>query len=141
MIERLSRHEQACLMELLIHLAKSDGKDMDAKKAVLMQYAELIEADANQLKGTLTPKELVPQFQSAASRVIVLQELMRLARIDGHLTIPEESVILDIASMMGLPLSLVQKVEEWVVDGIKWTLRGESLLQEAEHTALRNTAP
>lgn len=137
MLERLNRHEQRCLMELLVYLTRADHTVMEAKREMLREYSELLEVELDSLDKTLTPEEVVPQFQSPASRVIVLQELFRLARLDGNFTIIEQSVLLDIASMMGFPMELVQKIENWVVDGLEWTLRGEDLLDEAAHTILR----
>ncbi len=137
MLERLNKHERRCLMELLVYLSKADHTVMEAKREMLREYSELLEVELNTLDKTLGPEELVPQFQNPASRVVVLQELFRLARLDGDFTIIEQSVLLDIASMMGFPMDLVQKIENWVVDGMEWTLQGEDLLEEAAHTILR----
>jgi hypothetical protein len=137
MIDRLNRDERVAMMELLAYLSKTDGKVSDLYHDVLREYAELLEIDPDEIIGDLTPEELVPQFQSPASRVVVLQEVFRLAQLDGVFTIGEESAILDIASLMGFPMEFVQRVEQWVIDGIEWTLTGERLIEEGKHLALR----
>ena len=137
MIDRLNRDERVAMMELLEYLAKADGKVTELHHEVLGQYAELLEVDISKLDGNLTPEELVPQFQSPANRVVVLQEVFRLAHLDGIFTIGEESAILDIASLMGFPMEFVRRVEQWVIDGLEWTLTGEKLIEEGNHLVLR----
>ena len=137
MIDRLNRDERLAMMELLWYLAKTDGKMPEVYHDLLREYAELLEVESDDIDGDLTPEELVPQFQSPASRVVVLQEVFRLAQLDGIFTIGEESAILDIASLMGFPMEFVQRVEQWVIDGIEWTLTGEKLLDESTHLVLR----
>ena len=139
MIDRLNRDERMAMMELLAYLAKTDGKITDVNQEVLREYAELLGVDPADLDGDLTPEELVPQFQSPASRVVVLQEVFRLANLDGIFTIGEESAILDIASLMGFPMEFVQRVEKWVLDGLEWTLQGEKLIDEGNHLVLRTS--
>ncbi len=137
MIDRLNREERVAMMELMNYLAKTDGKINDISQEVLREYADLLEVDPAAIDGSLTPEELVPQFQSPASRVVALQEVFRLANLDGVFTIGEESAIIDIASLMGFPMEFVRRVEQWVLDGIEWTLTGEKLIEEGGHLALR----
>ncbi len=137
MIDRLNRDERLAMMELLWYIAKTDGNTPEVYQELLREYAELLEVDPGEIDGELTPEELVPQFQNPASRVVVLQEVFRLAQLDGVFTIGEESVILDIASLMGFPMEFVQRVEQWVIDGIEWTLKGEKLIDESRRIVLR----
>jgi uncharacterized tellurite resistance protein B-like protein len=139
MIDRLNRDERTAMMELLWYIAKTDGNAPEVYQELLRDYAEILEVDPSEIDGDLTPEELVPQFQNPASRVVVLQEVFRLAQLDGVFTIGEESVILDIASLMGFPMEFVQRVERWVIDGIEWTLNGEKLIDESKHLALRKS--
>jgi hypothetical protein len=132
MLDQLNANEQRVLMELLIYLAKSDGAIQDVEEDILYQYADLVDVDFSGLTGDYTPEILVPQFESATSRVIALQELLRLSHIDGVFADGEKSAIIDVAAYMGVPLELLNKVDRWVVDGLRWVMRGEELLEEAE---------
>ena len=132
MLDRLSNNEQRVLLELLIYMAKADGEIVDIEAEVLAQYAELVDVDFAELNGHLTPEQLVPQFESASSRFIALQEMLRLAHIDGLFSHGEQAVILDMAELMGVPEDLVRKADAWVLNGLKWVWRGEELLEEAE---------
>jgi len=131
MVDRLSENEQRALMELLIHLAKADGIVEDIEDAVLHEYADLVSIDFDTLDGNLDIEELVPQFESPESKLIVLQQLIRLSHLDGHFTKPEKETILRIAEKMNVPLHILQQVDAWVVEGLRWVLRGEELLESA----------
>ena len=131
MLDRLNANEQRVLMELLIYMAKADGQVVDIEDEVLHQYAELVDVDFGSLNGNLGPDELIPQLEDPESRVIVLQEMLRLAHIDGLFSDDEQDAILTMAQYMGIPIDLLQKVDEWVLEGLKWVWRGEELLTEA----------
>lgn len=132
MLERLSQNEQRALMELLLYLAKADGRVDEIEREVIENYTGIVDIRLDTLNGNLTPDELVPQFQSPASRVVVLQELFRLAHLDGLFDPDEQDVVLEIADMMNIPDEFLEKIERWVIDGLRWVWRGEELLDDAE---------
>ncbi len=132
MLDRLSPNEQKALMELLIFMAKADGAVDDIEGVVLQQYADLVHVDFDSLEGDFTPDELVPQFESPASKVAVLQELFRLSLLNGIFTDGEQSAILDVGAQMAMPMELLRKIEAWVMDDLRLTVREEELVEEAE---------
>ena len=132
MLDRLNPNEQKALMELLLYLAKTDGTVDDIEGAVLQQYADLVHVDFDTLEGDLSPDELVPQFESPATKVAVLQELFRLSHMNGAFTISEQSAILEVGAQMGMPMALLRKIEAWVLDDLRLTVRAEELTEEAE---------
>ena len=132
MLERLEPDEQRVMLELLVYLAKADGKVADIEQEILQNYASIIDLDFSSLNGDLSPADLVPQLDSYVSRAIVLQELLRLSHLDGLFTQGERTAIIEIASLMELPMDLVHRLDQWVVDGLKWVWRGEDLLDEVE---------
>lgn len=132
MIELLNTDEQRVMLELLLHIAKSDGTVKDVEQEILENYATLVELDFSSLNGSLTPAELIPQIPGAVSRAIVLQELLRLSHLDGIISKGEHTAILAIAGEMGFPESVVHRLDEWVVEGLRWVWKGEDLLDEIE---------
>ncbi len=132
MLERLTSDEQLAMLELLIYMAKADGKVVDIEQQILENYATLVEVEFSDLRDDATPEDVIPRLRSQVSRAIVLQELLRLYGLDGLFTERERSAILEIAEIMGLPLAMVHKLDEWVVDGLRWVWRGEDLLDEVE---------
>lgn len=132
MLDRLSPNEQRALLELLVHLAKADGRLKDMEREVLEMYADLVQVDRAEIEGDYSLEQLVPQFKTPASRVIALQELFRLSHLDGWFAESEQSEILEVSAMMHVPMELLQKIERWVLDGIEWAERGEEILEDAE---------
>ena len=131
MLDQLTVNEQTALLELLIHLAKADGVE-DIENEILEQYAELVEVDIDALNGDIPLEEILPQFESPASKLIAVQELLRLAHLDGYFSDGEKNTIREVASRLGIPDDLLEKADTWVVDGLNWINRGEDLLDEAE---------
>ena len=132
MLDQLTHTEQTALLELLIHLAKSDGAVEDIENEILEQYADLVEVDIDSLNGELPLDEILPQFESPTSKLIAIQELLRLAHLDGYFSDDEKKSIREVADRLGVPTDLLQKADAWVVEGLNWSLRGEELLEEAE---------
>ena len=130
MLERLNRNEQRALMELMLYMAKADGKVEEIETILLEQYADLFAIDLTELEGDFAPEELAPHFESPEARIVVLQELLRLAHLNGVFNTDEQSAMLEVASLLGVPLHLLREIETWVVEGIQWTLRGEDLLEK-----------
>ena len=104
----------------------------DIENEILEQYADLVEVDFDSLNGELPLEEILPQFESPTSKLIALQELLRLAHLDGYFSDDEKKSIREVADRLGIPTDLLQKVDTWVVDGLNWMWRGEELLEEAE---------
>jgi len=132
MLERLEPDEQRVMLELLIYVAKADGKVAEIEHEILQNYATLIEIDFSSLRGDYPPEELIPQLPTAVSRAIVLQELLRLSHLDGIFTQGERTALIEISELMGFPIDLVHRFDQWVVDGLKWVWSGEDLLEEVE---------
>lgn len=132
MLDRLTPEEQHALLELLIYMAKTDGKVHDVEEEILHQYADLVEVDFDSLDGSQTPHDLLPRFLTPTSRTVVLQELLRLSHLDGYFAEDEKAAVLDIAEQMQLPREFVAEIDAWVVEGLRWVLRGEDLLDKAE---------
>ncbi len=134
MLERLTQEEQQALMQLMACLARADGRLRDIERELLAQYADLFhiqmadvmcDCDADSLDM------LVAQFQRPKSRVVVLQELLRLAHLDGIFNKDEKSLILKVAELMSVPPEFVKEIDDWVLAGIEWTIHGERLLDKA----------
>jgi tellurite resistance protein len=132
MIELLNTDEQRVMLELLLHIAKSDGTVKDVEQEILENYATLVDLDFSSLNGTLTPAELLPQVPGAVSRAVILQELLRMSHLDGIISQGEQAAVLAIASEMGFPEEVIHRLDEWVVEGLRWVWKGEDLLDEIE---------
>lgn len=132
MIELLNTDEQRVMLEMLLHIAKADGTVKDVEQEILENYASLVDVDFSTIRGDVTPAELIPRIPSAVSRAIVLQELLRMSHLDGIISQGERAAILAIAEEMGFPAGVIHRLDEWVVEGLRWVWKGEDLLDEIE---------
>lgn len=132
MLAKLTKEQRKALMELLIHLARSDGRVDDVEKNLLYQYAHFNGVESCALHNDRTLKELVAPFESPASRVVVMAELLRLSHAHGFFADEETSAIVDVAALLGVPMDLLARIEEWVVDDLELEDRADELLAEAE---------
>jgi hypothetical protein len=137
MIAKLTKEQRAALMELLIYLAKADGKVDDVEERLLEQYAHLTGVESCSLKNSHTIEDLVAPFNSPESRVAVLQELMRLSHYNNYFSDEEQSAVLDVAAHMGFSMDLIAEIEGWVMEGIEWEKRGQQLIKKASRVARR----
>lgn len=132
MIDTLSEEQRHMLMEMLLALARTDGRIVSLETEVIGEYAELLEVDLADLSGTLEIVDLAPFFDTPGSKVTVLQELCRLARLDGDFAGSEQQAILDVATAMRVPEAMVAQIDGWVVEGMEWVARGEDLILALE---------
>lgn len=137
MIGKLTKEQRKTLMELMIHLAKSDGRFDAVEKRILSQYAYVNGVESANHTAKRSLKELVASFTTPASRVVVLFELLRLSHSGDYFEDSEKSEVVDIAALMGVPMDLLAKIEEWVVDKIELDRRALEIIEEAEAVVRR----
>ncbi len=131
MIDNLTIAQRLMLLELLVAMTKVDGSIATAEGEMLEGYAELMDLSLEDVSGDMSIAELAPYFDTPESQVTAIQELCRIARLDGDFAESEREAILDVAARMGMPAKLVGKIDEWVVEGMRWVERGDELVREA----------
>ncbi len=132
MLEKLSPPQHEAMLDLLVYMAKADGTVEDAERHLVQQYARMADIDTTAPRSNRTLEELLSFFDSAESRVVVLQYLLRLSHSDGYFADAERSAIVEVSAIMGVPMRLLERIEEWVVEGLRWVQRGEELIEEAQ---------
>ncbi|MFP4499724.1 MAG: hypothetical protein ACLFTT_01885 [Candidatus Hydrogenedentota bacterium] len=137
MIYRLTRQQRQALLDLMIYLARVDGRVDNAEQRILADYADFADAQTCTLPEQSSLEDLVRPFESPESRVVVLQELLRLAHSHKYFATEEQSALVEVAALMGLPMDLLGKIEGWVVEGLAWERKGDQLVGEAERLARR----
>jgi len=134
MTEHLSRTQRRMLLELLVALAKADGRVAELEREVLSDYGDLLGVPLDEVDGNFDVEELAPYFDTPASRVVAIEELCRVARLDEHFADDERAAILDVAGAMGVGPDFVSRIDEWVNEGLRWVAHGQELIDEAERT-------
>lgn len=126
-IDILDNSEKNALMSLLVSISKADGEVSAEEEQFLVSYASEngVELDMTCNKSI---EDLCSQIQSNQGKVVTVQELIKLAIIDGHYDPAERKGAAFISSQLGLSEDKFISIEEWVIDGQKWVERGYQLL-------------
>ena len=126
-IDRLNAEEQQALFQLLTSVAWADGKLEQQEVKFLEQYANTYEIEA-MADTEINVEDSCKMFPSHLSKVVALQELVKISLCDGHYDDAEKSGATVIADYFGISREALSNVESWVREGLEWTKSGELLL-------------
>lgn len=134
-VEMLSVSEKECLMHLLIAIASADGDVTDSERQFLIAYAaeNNVPFDFNQSPMVL--EDACKGLASGPTKVVVLQELVKIALVDGVYDESERRGMVTIASLLGVGSDLLTAIETWVVDGKKWLEAGLKMVSDSPAAA------
>ena len=125
----LSSEEKKVLFQLLLAIAKADGslpkEEIDYLSAYAAEYS--IDFDLN-MEPDL--EQACSQLRSFKSKVVAIQEIVKIALVDGHYDDAEKKGALMIANLLQLSTEKFEEIESWVIEGQKWVLKGEEMLIE-----------
>lgn len=126
-VDKLSNREKLGLMQLITFIANADGNITKDEMSFLSNYADEqnIEFDVS-IDSNL--EEACSLIESERSKVIVIQEIVKMALADGHYDLEERKGALAIANMLSLPLNKFEEIESWVIEGIEWLAKGEKMV-------------
>ncbi|WFE69139.1 TerB family tellurite resistance protein [Thiomicrospira sp. R3] len=129
-VERLTPKQRQALFDLAVMMAAADNdvceEELDYLRELSQKYA--IEFDLD--KSHLVVSDLLKVMDSNESKIITLQELIRISYKDGHFSPDERDKIFAIAQKMGVnDPSLILAVEKWVRQMFDWMYEGEQLLE------------
>jgi len=72
---------------------------------------------------------LLGEINEKKTGYLLIQELITLAHIDGNYGKEEKTAIIRIAFQLNVSPSRVEKLEQWVLDGLEWRKRGIELIK------------
>lgn len=125
----LSSEEKKSLFQLILAIARADG-DISIKEIdYLSAYGDEYNIDFSpNMESNL--EQACSQLRSFKSKVVAIQEIVKIALVDGHYDEAEKRGALMIANLLQLPTEKFQEIENWVIEGQKWVLKGEGMLVE-----------
>jgi tellurite resistance protein len=132
-VDNLRPDQQQALFDLAVQLAGADGTFSEEEKRYLNAYMAHfgIEADFSRAEQH-SLEELAEAFDTPESRVIALQQLIRLGYKDGHFSEEEREKVLALAQKLGLnDPEFILRVERWVRTLFDWFWEGEQMIEEA----------
>lgn len=117
----------------LIRLAQADGVVDENEFVFYRQVAvvlELGEAEVESLEklkdGT---NEITFHFDTDREKMFFLVQAVQLCWVDNNYSDAERKEIQDMCQEMNISGEALEKVEQWVSEGMEWNKRGETLLE------------
>ncbi len=135
-IHLLNRTEKEILIDLLMRLANIDNtfdrNEMDYVLAIHLKHEVDMKTDPNR-----SVQQLCSSIKKDASRVIILQEMLRLARIDGEFAEPERVLIDEVAKYFKITAEKFIEIDRWVKSGLTWSANGTQIITSLNTVKLR----
>lgn len=129
-VDQITEIEKESLLKLLISIAQIDGNISIEETEFLSEYAKEYGLLAN-LDSTISIEDACASLESHEAKVIALQEIVKIAVVDGNYDSSEREGAIAISGMLNIPMETFLKIENWVLEGQRWVIQGEELLLEA----------
>ena len=129
-VKQLAKDEKQALMSLLVDISKADGSLAESEVEFLSAYSIENGIELN-LEEEISLSEACKSIESKKGKIVALQEIVKLAIVDGHYDEAERKGALTIAEMIGIPATKFEEVEKWVLDGQQWVSKGFQMINEA----------
>jgi len=126
-VDLLEQKEKDALMMLLVDIAKADGRVDESEKDFLSKYAKEHGVELN-LEKNVSITDACCQISSQKAKVVTMQEIVKLAIVDGNYDDAEKAGAMAIAEMLGIDSDKFKEIEKWVLDGQQWVQYGVKML-------------
>ena len=113
----------------MIVIAKADGEVTPDEKVFLDTHANEYGVQLD-LEAPVSLESACAAISSYKGKIVTIQELVKLALVDGDYHQEERQGAITISRTLQLPDEKFQEVESWVLDGHSWVNRGLDLLCE-----------
>ncbi len=127
-LDQLKMSEKQALLIMLVDIAKADNELKDKEKEFLKVYAEEngVKLDFDTI--ILSVEEACKLLESSKAKVVAIQEVIRLAIVDGEYAEEEKKGALHIAKLLGVSNSKFEEIESWVLRGRDWVAEGLEMI-------------
>lgn len=118
----------------LLYLAKADGEIEIEEQQFFKNIAHNFSLDQVSIKEIETlfnAKEytIEIEFEEQKQALLLLQEGIQLCHMDGKYELEEQATIYQIADLLSIDSDKVEKIENWVDEGIKWRNEGRKMIE------------
>ena len=128
--DRLSQEQRKVVFDLAAHIAAADHDISQEEIQYLKDFSSAYGIEYNLDKANINIDELIKVLNTKSSRIITLQELIKISYKDGHFGDEEQDKVFMLAQKMGLnDPELLMRIEKWVRDGFDWVYEGEQLVE------------
>ena len=129
-VDQLREDEKKALMSLLIEISKADGDLAEQEIEFLSAYSAENKIALN-LDQDVSLPDACSLIKSNKGKIVAIQEIVKLAIVDGYYDEAERKGALAIAEMLGIQLVKFQEIEKWVLDGQQWVAQGLQMINDS----------
>lgn len=126
-----SKNARLNFLKGIIRLAKAD-KVIEPEEQMYFRAAgaqlELTQADLDEVDQYWRQDELPVTFETQREKVLFLREALQLCAVDDRYPEEERQEIRKVAAELGILIELVEQLEAWVEEGMRWKQRGDEFL-------------
>ena len=127
--DRLSQKQREVVFDLAAHIAAADNDVSEEEVQYLKDFSSAYGIAFDLDKANISISDLIAHLDTKSSRIITLQELIKISYKDGHFGKEEQDKVFMIAQKMGLnDPELLMRIEKWVRQGFDWIYEGEEML-------------
>lgn len=72
------------------------------------------------------------EFDNPTQALFFIREGVQICYVDGSYDLPEKEMIYKMGEMLGVNKNKIEEIENWVLEGIKWTEKGNKLIGMGE---------
>jgi len=128
-VDQLAEDEKQALMYLLLDISKADGALDKLEVEFLSAYALENGVELN-LEEEISILDACKSLKSKKGKIVALQEIVKLAIVDGHYDEAERNGALIISKMLDIPITQFEEIEKWVLEGQEWVYKGFQMITE-----------
>lgn len=129
-VDMLSKDEKQGLVQLITFIAKADGDITEEEMSFLSNYASEYNMPFD-IDAEVSLESACAQIGTEGSKIVALQEIIKMALSDGEYDIEERKGAFAISEMLSLSKEKFEEVESWVIEGHNWVHRGEEMVAQA----------
>lgn len=129
--DRLTPQQRQAVFDLAVMLANADMDVSEEELGYLKTFSDAFGIEFDLDKSDVNLEDALRVFDTKTSKIILLQELIKLSYKDGHFGDEEQDKVFMIAQKIGMNDSdLFLKIERWVRQGADWLFEGEQMLED-----------
>ena len=135
-VSQLGENQKIAFMQVFAKLAARDGKIGDDEREFIKSMALTYGVPAKRVEEIWKPiddTELFNELKNIKNRkaaLMLIKEMCILANADENLSDDEVLFIGQVGEAMGVEVSKIQEISEWVLERLIWLEKGRLIFEE-----------
>lgn len=128
--DKLTQEQRQVVFDLAANLAAADNEISEEEVQYLKDFSSAYGIHYDLDKADIDIDALLKVLDTRQSKIITLQELIKISYKDGHFGSEEQDKVFLIAQKLGLNNpEFMLRLEKWVRQGFDWVYEGEQMLE------------